>query len=49
MRGMSQKCGSPAGVRAKGLKGDRASLEFELPVRQRFSDLPHFNCYLESS
>lgn len=46
MRGMSQKCGSPAGVSAKGLKGDRAYLEFELPVKQRFSDLPHFNYHL---
>lgn len=40
MRGMSQKCGSPAGVSAKGLKGDRASLELEPPVKQRFSALP---------
>lgn len=32
MRGTSQRCGHLAGVSARGLKGDRASLEYELPV-----------------
>lgn len=40
MRGTSQKCGHLAGVSARGLKGDRASLEYELPVEQRFSATP---------
>lgn len=40
MRGTSQRCGHLAGVSARGLKGDRASLEYELPVEQRSSVAP---------